>query len=441
MTTLTIINQTDTHYDGLGLIQNSPIAILSGQVDQTSLDLSLPGSGVVGWAKYIDQNFLRLVESFSCRAKETGDFLPGGPPNNTSYDILLHQTMPKSEEDLGVGRGINHKTHGQLWFNTTNLKLYIFDGSQWAIVGNTQVGTIQPVSKNVGDVWYDLADNQLKVWTGTAWVSVAANYAKLDGTSTLTGSLNSGGYTIVNVGTPVNPTDATSMGWVSSNFLALTGGSLSGTLSVSGAVLMLSTLTVTSTLTVQSQPVSGSSGNNMVGNRTYNDSRYLQLNSNNTLSSSSVMSFGTHTIVNESGGSSSSGSNIRFTNTNAVISSNDTMMLVVDADNNSVGSLVIGKGSNTSSATPLLTIATTGKVTSNVVNYETLVTANNDLTNKKYVDNAITTATASLGGSVKFWTYLSGTAAAGDIASVSGIIYINLYAGNNWKKVWPATYS
>lgn len=77
------------------------------------------------------------------------------------------------------------------------LILKVYDGSQWRNVENQAFASdTAPSSPSVGSLWYDtdpsndtdLGISQLKVWTGSAWVSSGGNYVNKTG-DTMTGDL------------------------------------------------------------------------------------------------------------------------------------------------------------------------------------------------------------------------------------------------------------
>jgi len=81
--------------------------------------------------------------------------------------------------------------------------------------------------------------------------------------------------------------------------------------------------------------------------------------------------------------------------------------------------------------TGTLTMNATVNMNSHQINNVAAPTAAGDATNKTYVDTNAPTLYASIAGSGK----------AGDIAVVAGVIYINSAPGVNWKQVFPAVYA
>jgi len=73
------------------------------------------------------------------------------------------------------------------------------------------------------------------------------------------------GKIVTDLLTPVGVSDATTKGYVDTNFLALSGGTMTGAINMNGQALI--------------NPAAPSAGNH-VGDRTYNDARYLKISSN-----------------------------------------------------------------------------------------------------------------------------------------------------------------
>lgn len=135
-------------------------------------DLRLFGLGNVNWGEGVDENFYRLTENFACPEK------PASPGN------------PQDENDLGLGNGINNPLNGQLWFNTTQIKLYVFDAllPGWKLVGGIAFGPTPPPNPQDGDLWFDTTVPQLKIFFGGMFTSVADRYVLKSG-DTMTGFL------------------------------------------------------------------------------------------------------------------------------------------------------------------------------------------------------------------------------------------------------------
>jgi len=101
-------------------------------------------------------------------------------------------------------------------------------------------------------------------------------------------------------------------------------------------------------------------------------------------------------FLNEGQGDTSFAPDIRALNS-MLISADDVITINIDGSNNSAGEFIIGKGAHeTSTDTNLFKVQNDGTVRVETASYETLVTTDNDIPNKKYVDDEILAAAAAL---------------------------------------------
>ena len=114
--------------------------VSDGTIDNSSSSLVLIGKNYAGYGRFLNDNFVRLLENFSNNAS------PSNP------------------------------IAGQLWWDTTNNILRVWSGASWKIsTGATASPANSPpgdLSGLGGDLWYDTSNQQLKVYTGTSWLVV-----------------------------------------------------------------------------------------------------------------------------------------------------------------------------------------------------------------------------------------------------------------------------
>jgi hypothetical protein len=95
-----------------------------GTIDQTT-DIKFVGRNYSGYGEVQNENYLHLLESFS------------------------GTTAPVKAID------------GQVWYDSSTLKLKFYTGSAWKTAGGTEVSATEPVGLNEGDLWWSSTSNQL----------------------------------------------------------------------------------------------------------------------------------------------------------------------------------------------------------------------------------------------------------------------------------------
>ena len=64
------------------------------------------------------------------------------------------------------------KIKGQLWYDNAQNQIKVWNGSKFKPVGSTTNSSSQPTNGNLGDMWYDTGNEQLHVYNGTAWTLI-----------------------------------------------------------------------------------------------------------------------------------------------------------------------------------------------------------------------------------------------------------------------------
>ena len=123
--------------------------VADGQVDTLSTDLTLIGKNYSGFGESLNENFVKLLENFSS---------------------TLAPTYP---------------LRGQVWFDTAENKLKVYNGSDFIPVSSATISSTQPETLSIGDLWWNDVAAQLYFFDGTDPVLLAPAYSQTQGVSGL----------------------------------------------------------------------------------------------------------------------------------------------------------------------------------------------------------------------------------------------------------------
>jgi hypothetical protein len=121
--------------------------VADGTIDTTTTNLTLIGKNYSGYGELLNENFVKLLENFS----------------NTS--------QPSAP------------TTGQLWWDTTNQILKVYNGTSFKVVSGSTSSATQPTSAIAGDLWFDSDNDQLYVYNGSSWVLIGPSFTSGTGES------------------------------------------------------------------------------------------------------------------------------------------------------------------------------------------------------------------------------------------------------------------
>jgi microcystin-dependent protein len=124
----------------------TPITVFDN-TSSTDTSLKFPGRNVTGYGQIIAENFLALLENFS-----------------------------SADEPI-------NPIEGQLWYNSTDGVLQIWDNTAWKAASGIQKGVSEPSvqTSKVGELWVDTTNQQLRIFTGTRWILVGPTESSVDG--------------------------------------------------------------------------------------------------------------------------------------------------------------------------------------------------------------------------------------------------------------------
>ena len=120
--------------------------IADGTINTTS-SMTLVGKNYAGYGQFLDDNFIHLLENGA---------------NTTAPAAPLT---------------------GQLWWDTTNTLLKVYNGSTFKTISAATASATAPASNVTGDLWYDTTNQQVKVYTGSAFLVVGPAYTSASGTA------------------------------------------------------------------------------------------------------------------------------------------------------------------------------------------------------------------------------------------------------------------
>jgi microcystin-dependent protein len=120
----------------------TPVTVFDN-TSNADTSINFPGRNVTGYGQIIAENFLHLLENFAS----------GSAP-----------TSP---------------VEGQLWYNSLEGILQIWDNTQWKAASNIQKSTTEPSveTSRVGELWVDTTNQQLYVFSGASWILVGPNFS------------------------------------------------------------------------------------------------------------------------------------------------------------------------------------------------------------------------------------------------------------------------
>ena len=118
--------------------------LVDGTLDTTTTDLALIGRNYAGFGEALNENLVKLLENFSSTS---------APENAIT---------------------------GQLWFDTAQNRLKVFDGETFVSATGIIVADVAN-NTETGDLFVDTSVDQFKFYNGTSFVTVGPTYTKQQG--------------------------------------------------------------------------------------------------------------------------------------------------------------------------------------------------------------------------------------------------------------------
>ena len=133
--------------------------VSDGQIDDLTTDLTLIGKNYSGFGEALNENFVKLLENFASTSRPT------------------------------------RPIRGQIWFDVTELKLKVYNGTAFQPVSSATISPTQPTTLTPGDLWFDDTNKQLYFYDGENTLLLGPSYGLSQGlsgfrVSTILDSLN-----------------------------------------------------------------------------------------------------------------------------------------------------------------------------------------------------------------------------------------------------------
>ena len=98
--------------------------------------------------------------------------------NYAGYGIYLNDNFVSLMENFANPTAPAQPLEGQLWWNSTENSLQIWQGSVWKKIGHVTASSNTPTNAGrlVGDQWWDTTNQQLKIWAGETTSNSTAQF-------------------------------------------------------------------------------------------------------------------------------------------------------------------------------------------------------------------------------------------------------------------------
>ena len=115
--------------------------VADGQIDDRSTDITLIGKNYSGFGEIFNENLVKILENFA------------------------ESTQP------------DHPLRGQIWFDSSQSKLKVYNGISFVPVSSATISSTQPSTLAIGDLWYDDVGEQIFFFDGASAILLAPSYS------------------------------------------------------------------------------------------------------------------------------------------------------------------------------------------------------------------------------------------------------------------------
>lgn len=105
--------------------------------------------------------------------------------NYSGFGEALNENFIKLLENFASTTRPNQPVRGQIWFDVSELKLKVYSGTEFLPVSSATIASIQPSTLGVGDLWFNSVDSQLYFYDGATPILLGPAYSTSQGLSGL----------------------------------------------------------------------------------------------------------------------------------------------------------------------------------------------------------------------------------------------------------------
>lgn len=103
--------------------------------------------------------------------------------NYSGYGEILNENFVKLMENFASSSAPDSPLAGQLWWDLANNSLKVYTGTNFKIISGSTASATQPASAVLGDLWFDTVNAQLRVYNGASWTLIGPSFTAGTGVS------------------------------------------------------------------------------------------------------------------------------------------------------------------------------------------------------------------------------------------------------------------
>jgi len=103
--------------------------------------------------------------------------------NFSGYGEYINENLVKMLENFAGDSQPSAPLTGQLWYDITENRIKVYSGNEWKSVGTSALATERPLDISSGDFWFNIVSRQLYFYDGTADYLIGPDYKISQGVS------------------------------------------------------------------------------------------------------------------------------------------------------------------------------------------------------------------------------------------------------------------